>query len=86
MLVKYYTSQNNITSNKDNNINTNKDNTISTDTTNISNLFSLEYKDINKLTNVNKFDMIISNPPYIPSKDISTLQIEVRDYEGSNYC
>lgn len=28
-----------------------------------------------------RFDLIISNPPYIPSEDIATLQIEVRDYE-----
>jgi len=28
-----------------------------------------------------KFDLIVSNPPYIPSGDIATLQFEVRDYE-----
>ena len=28
-----------------------------------------------------KFDYIISNPPYIPSEDYSSLQPEVRDYE-----
>jgi len=28
-----------------------------------------------------KFDVIISNPPYIPSEDISTLQTEVKDFE-----
>ena len=28
-----------------------------------------------------KFDLIVSNPPYIPSKDIKTLQIEVRDFD-----
>ena len=27
------------------------------------------------------FDLIISNPPYIPTAEISTLQIEVRDYD-----
>jgi release factor glutamine methyltransferase len=27
------------------------------------------------------FDLIISNPPYIPSSDIETLQPEVRDYD-----
>jgi release factor glutamine methyltransferase len=27
------------------------------------------------------FDMIVSNPPYIPSSDIATLQSEVRDFE-----
>lgn len=28
-----------------------------------------------------KFDLIVSNPPYIPSADIATLQPEVRDFE-----
>ena len=28
-----------------------------------------------------KFDVIISNPPYIPSKQIKTLQTEVKDFE-----
>jgi release factor glutamine methyltransferase len=27
------------------------------------------------------FDLIVSNPPYIPSGDISSLQVEVRDFE-----
>ena len=25
--------------------------------------------------------MIVSNPPYIPQKDIATLEIDVKDYE-----
>jgi release factor glutamine methyltransferase len=28
-----------------------------------------------------KFDLIVSNPPYIAAQDIETLQPEVRDYE-----
>ena len=28
-----------------------------------------------------KFDVIITNPPYIPTAEIETLQREVRDYE-----
>ncbi len=28
-----------------------------------------------------RFDLIISNPPYVPSAEIETLQTEVRDYE-----
>jgi release factor glutamine methyltransferase len=28
-----------------------------------------------------RFDLIISNPPYIPTAEIETLQPEVRDYE-----
>lgn len=33
------------------------------------------------LDSVNAFDLIVSNPPYIPSKDISNLQNEVRDFD-----
>ena len=33
------------------------------------------------LTTVESFDIIVSNPPYIPSKDILELQREVKDYE-----
>ena len=29
-----------------------------------------------------KFDLIISNPPYIPSREIKDLQSEVKDYES----
>lgn len=32
----------------------------------------------------NKYDMIVSNPPYIPSGEIDGLQPEVRDYEPRN--
>lgn len=28
-----------------------------------------------------KFDLIVSNPPYVPSEDFATLQAEVRDFE-----
>jgi len=30
---------------------------------------------------VRRFDLIISNPPYIPSAEIATLQPEVRDFD-----
>ncbi|MEA1974071.1 MAG: peptide chain release factor N(5)-glutamine methyltransferase [Bacillota bacterium] len=35
----------------------------------------------NNLTNDNKFDIIVSNPPYIRSEEIAKLQIEIKDYE-----
>ena len=28
-----------------------------------------------------QFDLVVSNPPYVPSRDMSTLQPEVRDFE-----
>ena len=28
-----------------------------------------------------KFDIIVSNPPYIPSEDIANLEIEVKEYD-----
>lgn len=28
-----------------------------------------------------KFDLIVSNPPYVPDKDVPTLQAEVRDFD-----
>lgn len=31
--------------------------------------------------NDTKYDVIVSNPPYIPEKDIMTLQIKVKEYE-----
>jgi len=31
--------------------------------------------------NQNSFDLIVSNPPYVPERDLATLPPEVRDYE-----
>ncbi len=31
-----------------------------------------------------QFDLIVSNPPYIPANDITGLQLEVRDHEPAN--
>ena len=39
-----------------------------------SNLFS-------KVRDIEKFDLIVSNPPYIPKKEENNLQKEVRDFE-----
>jgi len=36
--------------------------------------------DLNKF-NIGKYDLIISNPPYIPSKDIKKLSKDITDYE-----
>jgi release factor glutamine methyltransferase len=33
---------------------------------------------------VDKFDMIVSNPPYIPDADLTDMQPEVRDFEPHN--
>lgn len=34
-----------------------------------------------KIRDIEKFDLIVSNPPYIPKKEESNLQKEVRDFE-----
>ena len=36
---------------------------------------------LNKIENKTKFDVIISNPPYIPTEDIKKLQKEVKEYD-----
>jgi len=36
------------------------------------------------LATAQRFDLIISNPPYIPSAEIATLQPEVRDFDPHN--
>jgi release factor glutamine methyltransferase len=40
--------------------------------------------DIFAALNAEKFDLVVSNPPYIPSQNIADLQPEVRDFEPLN--
>lgn len=42
-----------------------------------SNLF----EDLTSSAFINNIDMIVSNPPYIPTKDIEDLEVNVKDYE-----
>ena len=41
----------------------------------------LRISDVYEQLNGEKFDLIVSNPPYIAAEEMKTLQIEVRDYE-----
>ncbi len=47
----------------------------------VSNRLELKISDVFEVLQNEKFDLIISNPPYIPSKEIENLQAEVRDFE-----
>ena len=51
------------------------------DTLGVSERVDFEILDILNETPKNKYDIIVSNPPYIKSTDIETLQSEVRLYE-----
>ena len=54
---------------------------------NRSKFVNLDWRDenwaakLNKIENETKFDVIISNPPYIPTDDIKSLQKEVKVYD-----
>ncbi len=41
----------------------------------------LKKSDVFEVLKNEKFDLIVSNPPYIPNEDMKTLQAEVRDFE-----
>ena len=47
---------------------------------NLSNRTKFRVFDLNKY-NVGKYDLIVSNPPYIPSKDIKNLSKDIVNYE-----
>ncbi len=47
---------------------------------NLSNRSKFKVFDINKF-NHGKYDLIVSNPPYIPSKEIKKLSKDIKDYE-----
>lgn len=41
----------------------------------------LKVSDVFENLGTERFDLIVSNPPYVPAKDLRSLQAEVRDYE-----
>ncbi len=47
----------------------------------VSNRLELKVSDVFEILKDEKFDLIVSNPPYIPRGDIQNLQVEVRDFE-----
>jgi release factor glutamine methyltransferase len=47
----------------------------------VSNRLELKISDVFEVLKDENFDLIVSNPPYIPRGDIENLQAEVRDFE-----
>ncbi len=47
----------------------------------VLNRLELKISDVFEILKDEKFDLIVSNPPYIPSEEIENLQTEVRDFE-----
>lgn len=47
----------------------------------VSDRIKLEVSNVFEILNNQKFDLIVSNPPYVPSEDFVSLQREVRDFE-----
>jgi len=50
----------------------------------VSERLDLKISDVFSGLTDEKFDLIVSNPPYIPRRDIENLQAEVRDFEPLN--
>lgn len=48
---------------------------------NVSARLELKISDVFAVLKNVRFDLIVSNPPYIPAEDFAALQIEVRDFE-----
>lgn len=51
------------------------------ETHNVFDRLELKISDVFDILSDEKFDLIVSNPPYISSEDIKNLQTEVRDFE-----
>lgn len=51
---------------------------------NVSERIELKISDVFAALKNEKFDLIVSNPPYVPLREIETLQAEVRDFEPIN--
>ncbi len=51
------------------------------ETHNVFDRLELKISDVFNILQTEKFNLIVSNPPYISSKDIKSLQAEVRDFE-----
>ena len=47
----------------------------------VSDRIELKISDVFEALKEEKFDLIVSNPPYVPSEDFAELQTEVRDFE-----
>jgi release factor glutamine methyltransferase len=47
----------------------------------VSDRLELKISDVFAEIEEEKFDLIVSNPPYVPSEDVKSLQREVRDFE-----
>ncbi|MGB7068821.1 MAG: peptide chain release factor N(5)-glutamine methyltransferase [Pyrinomonadaceae bacterium] len=41
----------------------------------------LRHSDIYSAVRDERFDLIVSNPPYVPARDLDSLQVEVREFE-----
>ncbi len=48
---------------------------------NVADRFDIRLSDLYTAIDAERFDLIVTNPPYVPLEDISTLQPEVKDHE-----